>query len=141
MLLTDEEHKDNSIIKQVWIYIRVSTFDQAINGTSLETQEVALRKWVELDSDKWWVLAPNGVYIDDGYSGAKWREERPAYNRMLTDIENGNINVILVYKLDRLARSTHLIEEALLLFAEYNVKFFSKDDGINNSNETSRFLI
>lgn len=141
MQLTDEDFKDNSIIKQVWIYIRVSTFDQAINGTSLETQEAALRKWVELESDKWWVLASNGVYIDDGYSGAKWREERPAYNRLLTDIERGNINVVLVYKLDRLARSSKIIEDALLTFADYNVKFFSKDDGINNANETSKFLI
>ena len=56
------------------------------------------------------------LYIDPGYSGAKM--ERPALQKMLSDIKKGLVDLVLVYKLDRLSRSQkdtlYLIEDVFL---------------------------
>lgn len=79
-------------------YLRVSTQEQAANGSSLEAQQnrlQALATGTERHISE--------VYRDDGYSAGSLR--RPALQRLLADIRSGTISALYVSKLDRLSRS------------------------------------
>ena len=78
--------------KRAAIYVRVSTNDQ-----NLAMQEEELRQYCER---RGWQSIP---YRDRGQSGAK--QDRPALNSLLSDLRKRKIDVILVWSLDRLARS------------------------------------
>jgi DNA invertase Pin-like site-specific DNA recombinase len=78
--------------KSAAIYLRVSTLEQ-----ETDMQEVELRDYVE---KRGWTYV---VYRDKGESGAK--DNRPALNSMLNDLRRRKIDVVVVWKLDRLARS------------------------------------
>jgi DNA invertase Pin-like site-specific DNA recombinase len=78
--------------KRAAIYVRVSTTDQ---DTGL--QETELRQYVE---SRGWECV---IYQDKAQSGAK--NDRPALNAMLTDMRRRKFSVVVVWKLDRLARS------------------------------------
>src|ERR1041384_4753007 len=76
--------------------LRVSTEDQAENGTSLETQELAcLRKAAELNAQ---VVT---IYRDEGVSGALYHT-RAGMQAALADIEAGKANLLIVYSISRL---------------------------------------
>lgn len=84
------------------IYIRWSTDDQG-TGTTLDVQrEGCLKKAGEHGL----TISPEHIFIDDGVSGAK--ENRPALNRLNRAIQNGSITTVIVYRLDRLARSPYV---------------------------------
>ena len=91
------------------IYIRWSTDDQG-TGTTLQEQRETCLRWA---SERGLTVAPEHIFIDDGISGAKL--DRPALNRMNRLVEARTINLVIVYKLDRLARRPYvayrLIEE------------------------------
>ncbi|HYF90950.1 MAG TPA: recombinase family protein [Symbiobacteriaceae bacterium] len=87
---------------QAAIYIRWSTEDQG-TGTTLEVQRDSCLKYA---AAKGWTVAPEHIIIDDGISGAK--ESRPALNRLNHAIGQGAVSTVIVYKLDRLARSPYL---------------------------------
>jgi DNA invertase Pin-like site-specific DNA recombinase len=78
--------------KSAGIYVRVSTSEQ---DTSL--QETELREYVE---KRGWTYV---LYRDKGESGAK--DNRPALNTLLNDLRRRKLDVVVVWKLDRLARS------------------------------------
>lgn len=83
--------------KRAAIYVRVSTAEQE---TAL--QESELREYCER---RGWESV---LYRDRGQSGAK--QDRPALNQLLTDLRKRKVDVILVWSLDRLARSLkHLL--------------------------------
>ncbi len=78
--------------KKAAIYVRVSTVEQ-----DTDLQETELRQYVE---SRGWECV---VYRDKGQSGAK--NDRPALNQMLNDLRRRKFDVMVVWKLDRLARS------------------------------------
>lgn len=84
------------------IYIRWSTDDQG-SGTTLDRQREACLK---LAADRGLTVQPQHIFIDDGVSGAEMN--RPALNRMRRLIEAGIISLVIVYKLDRLARRPYI---------------------------------
>lgn len=84
------------------IYIRWSTDDQS-TGTTLEVQREGCMKWL---ASKGLSITPEFIFIDEGVSGAK--VSRPALNRLNRLIEQGFVNLVVVYKLDRLSRRTGL---------------------------------
>ena len=92
--------------KRAAIYVRVSTNEQDTN-----VQETELREYAE---HRGWSFT---IYRDHGHSGAK--ESRPALNAMLSDLRKRKADVVVVWALDRLARSLkHLLtiaEECRLL--------------------------
>ena len=104
------ELMENKVIR-VGGYIRVSTQEQAKEGYSIPAQTKCLKSYC---SARNWIL--HELYIDPGYSGAKM--ERPALQKMLSDIKKGLVDLVLVYKLDRLSRSQkdtlYLIEDVFL---------------------------
>src|SRR6476469_4577924 len=85
------------------IYTRKSSeegLDMEFN--SLDAQREACEAYVASQKPEGWVLVPDR-YDDGGFSGGTL--ERPALQRLLADIEAGRVDVIVVYKIDRLSRS------------------------------------
>jgi len=85
------------------IYTRKSTeegLEQDYN--SLHAQRDACAAYILSQAGEGWSLSPE-VYDDGGYSGGSM--ERPALKRLMADIEAKKIDVVVVYKVDRLTRS------------------------------------
>lgn len=117
------------------IYIRVSTEDQAKDGFSIHAQREKLTKYAE--ANDWDIF---DYYVDDGISG-KNLEGRPEVTRLLKDIEDGKINNILIYKLDRLTRSVRDLIYLIELFEKHNCTFNSQTEKIDTSNAVGRMFV
>lgn len=111
--------------KRVFIYIRVSTSEQAEEGYSLSEQQERLIKYAEAMG---WTIVR--VFIDPGYSGATL--ERPGLDELIASIKETDI--VLVDKLDRLSRSLfdtlYLIQK---VFEPAGVAFVSKNEAFDTS--------
>lgn len=119
---------------RVVLYIRVSTLEQ-VEGYSISEQTERLKKFCEA---KEWTIV--NTYVDPGYTGANLK--RPAMTRMIEDIERGGIDVVLVYKLDRLSRSQkdtlYLIED---IFLKNNVNFVSMNESFDTTTPLGKAMI
>lgn len=85
------------------IYTRKSTeegLDKEFN--SLEAQREACESYIKSQMHEGWKLIPT-VYDDGGYTGGNM--DRPALQALMADIKAGKVDVIVVYKVDRLSRS------------------------------------
>lgn len=108
------DKKEEWILKKnAAIYCRVSTEDQAREGYSLGEQLEKLK-----DLCKFRDYNVYGVYEDAGIS-AKDMEHRPQFKKMLEDVKNHNVNVIVAYKLDRLTRSVRDLEVLITELEKY----------------------
>lgn len=120
---------------RVFIYIRVSTQEQATEGYSLGEQEERLKKYC--DAMGWMIV---DVYKDGGFSGGNL--DRPALKSMIREIEKGSADIVLVDKLDRLSRSQfdtlYLIQE---VFGKHNVSFVSRAESFDTSTPFGRAMI
>ena len=87
-------------MKHVFLYIRVSTEEQAIHGLSIEAQTAALEEWALVNRHK--VV---GVYTDAGISARKPATKRPALQRLLADAQAGKGDLVVFTKLDRWFRN------------------------------------
>ena len=106
------------------LQIRVSTLEQAIEGYSLAAQEKKLREYVKF---KGYEIV--GVYRDDGYSGASLN--RPGLRRLMSDIEADKLDIVLIYKQDRLTRSVKDLLNLLDVFDKHNVALYSITENID----------
>lgn len=116
------------------IYVRVSTDEQAKEGYSLAAQEERLRAYAL--SQDWEVIK---LYKDEGRSAKDL--ERPELRKMLNDIKSGLIDVVLVYKLDRLTRSVLDLYKLLEEFDKHEVKFKSATEVYDTTTATGRLFI
>jgi site-specific DNA recombinase len=87
-------------VKRVFLYIRVSTEEQAIHGLSIEAQTAALEEWACSNRHK--VV---GTYVDAGISARKPASKRPELQRLLDDVRAGAGELIVFTKLDRWFRN------------------------------------
>jgi len=117
------------------IYVRVSTEEQAKEGFSIKAQQDKLRDYIKI---KGWELYD--VYIDDGISG-KNITDRPAINRLIADIIKKNVENALVFKIDRLTRSTKDLISLMDLFNENNCAFNSLMESIDTHTPSGRMFI
>lgn len=121
--------------KKVFIYIRVSTTEQAEEGYSLGEQEERLKKYCEAMD---WEVAK--VYCDPGYSGSNI--DRPALKQLIKAIENSEADIVLVDKLDRLSRSQFdtlfLIQK---VFNTNDVAFVSRAEAFDTSTPFGRAMV
>jgi site-specific DNA recombinase len=126
--------KEPSMIKAA-AYIRVSTDEQAESGYSLQLQRERITAQI---TAKGWELY--NTYEDGGQSGGKL--ERPALQEMLSDIDAGEIQAVVIYKLDRLSRkqrdTMYLIEDR---FLAKNVELLSISESLDTSSPTGRAMI
>lgn len=75
------------------------------------------------------------VYADRGFSGKN--TDRPEFNRMMADIENGLVENVIVWKLDRISRSVADFAQMMAKFKSHNVKFISKNEPIVNTGNSA----
>ena len=87
-------------MKRVFLYIRVSTEEQAIHGLSIEAQTAALTKWAQENRHK--VI---GIYTDAGISARKPASKRPELQKLLEDVKSGKGDLVVFTKLDRWFRN------------------------------------
>src|SRR5262245_29121470 len=105
------------------IYTRKSTeegLDQEFN--SLDAQREAAEAYIRSQQHEGWSCLPQH-YDDGGFSGGTL--ERPALTRLLADIEAGDIDIVLAYKVDRLSRSLLDFAKIGETFDRHGVSFVS----------------
>jgi len=114
---------------------RVSTQEQALNGHSIGEQIERMKAYCKAMG---WTVYDE--YIDAGYSGSN--TDRPALQRIISDIHAGRIDKVLVYKLDRLSRSQkdtlELIED---VFLASGVDFVSISENFDTTTPFGRAMI
>ena len=121
--------------KKCLLYSRVST-EMQVDGYSLEAQKNCLKRFAEREE-----MMVVDAYEDAGKSG-KSIEGRPAFKRMLSDIENGkNVDYVLVYKLSRFGRNAADILNSLALLQTYDVNLICIEEGIDSSQTSGKLLI
>ncbi|MDF2605890.1 MAG: Resolvase domain protein [Bacillales bacterium] len=119
---------------RVAIYRRVSTDIQAEKGFSLEAQKLKLEQFAS--SQDWTIVAD---YCDDGYSAKSL--ERPAIQKLITDVKKREFDVVLILRLDRLVRSVVNLHELLNLFEKYDVKFKSSTETYDTTTPSGKMFI
>jgi len=120
-------------MKKVAIYIRVSTQEQAMEGYSIKGQRDKLVSYCKL---RGWEIFD--IYIDGGYSGTNM--DRPGLKKLLDNLDC--IDVVLVYKLDRLSRNQRdilfLVEEK---FLKNGIDFVSIQENFDTSTPFGRAIL
>jgi putative DNA-invertase from lambdoid prophage Rac len=114
--------------KRVGIYARVSTTDQSC--------ELQLREMLAFVTARGWDLA--GVYEDTGASGTTTR--RPQFQKLLHDARARRLDVIVVWKLDRWARSLSATVTILAELQELGCEFVSLRDNLDLSTSAGRLF-
>jgi len=111
------------------IYARCST----LNGQNPEMQLSELRAFCER---RGWPVG--GEYVDAGVSGSK--EHRPQLDRLLADCRRRRVDVVLVYRYDRFARSLRQLVNALEDFRSLGIDFISLHEGVDTSTPNGRLV-
>jgi site-specific DNA recombinase len=101
------------------IYTRKSTeYNLELAFNSLDAQREACAAYIKSQAHEGWRLIP-GRYNDGAFSGASL--ERPALQQLLADVRAGDIDIVLVYKVDRLTRSLADFAKLIELFDAHSV--------------------
>ena len=110
------------------IYARVSTVAQTTKNQLLELREVARKNG--------WVIVEE--LTDDGISGAKGRNERPAFNRLHKMIQDREIDVVLTWSIDRLGRSIQDLVALMGVLEQNRVELYSHQQAIDTRTPAGR---
>jgi site-specific DNA recombinase len=121
------------------IYTRVST-DQGLEQdfNSLDAQYDACQAYIRSQAHAGWTLL-RAKYADGGFSGGN--TDRPALQRLLNDVRAGKVDVIVVYKVDRLTRSLADFAKLIELFDKHNVYFVSVTQQFNTTTSMGRLTL
>lgn len=121
------------------IYTRVST-DQGLEQefNSLDAQREASEAYIKSQAHEGWVCLRD-AYDDGGYSGGSM--ERPALQRLLAYVRAGKLDVIVVYKVDRLTRSLADFAKLVELFDAHQVSFVSVTQSFNTTTSMGRLTL
>ena len=129
----------NRAKKRCAIYTRKSSdegLDQSFN--SLDAQREAGEAYVKSQAHEGWTIIPT-CYDDGGYSGGTM--ERPALQRLLADIDAGLVDVVVVYKIDRLTRSLPDFARIVERFDAHEVSFVSVTQAFNTTSSMGRLTL
>ena len=121
------------------IYTRKSTeegLDQDFN--SLQAQRESCAAYVMSQTHEGW-NALNTLYDDGGFSGGNM--ERPGLQRLMSDIEAGQIDIVVVYKVDRLTRSLADFAKLVEVFDKHSVSFVSVTQAFNTTSSMGRLTL
>jgi DNA invertase Pin-like site-specific DNA recombinase len=121
------------------IYTRKSSeegLEQEFN--SLDAQREACEAYVESQRHEGWGVLPQ-LYDDGGFSGATI--DRPALQRLLADVAAGTIDVVVVYKVDRLTRSLSDFAKIVEIFDKRQVSFVSVTQAFNTTTSMGRLTL
>lgn len=120
------------------IYTRKShdVMESAFN--SLDAQRESAENYIASQKLNGWVALPDH-YDDGGFTGGNM--ERPALKQLLADVENGKIDCVLVYKIDRLSRSLIDFTKLIELFNKHNVSFISVTQHFSTIDSAGRMML
>ena len=116
--------------KKAVIYVRVST-----DGQTTENQRLAL---VQVAEKSGWEIV--GVYEDHAVSGAKGREQRPAYDRLCKDATRREFDVVMAWSVDRLGRSLQHLVAFLGELHAVGVDLFLHQQGIDTTTPAGKAM-
>jgi DNA invertase Pin-like site-specific DNA recombinase len=125
--------------KRCAVYTRKSTsagLDQEFN--SLDAQREACERYIENQACLGWQLIPE-AYDDGGFTGANL--ERPGFARLMQDIEAGKIDVVVVYKVDRLSRSLLDFARVMDRFNRAGAAFVSVTQNFSTADAMGRLTL
>ena len=106
--------------------------------TSLDAQRLAGENYIASQAHEGWICLPT-QYNDGGFSGGNL--ERPALKQLFTDIRDGLIDCIVVYKIDRLSRSLMDFCSIIPLLNDHQVSFVSVTQSFNTSNAMGKLML
>lgn len=121
------------------VYTRKSTeegLDQNFN--SLDAQRDACENFIASQKSEGWVLSRER-YDDGGFSGGNM--DRPGLKKLLDDVRSGLVDIIVVYKIDRLSRSLADFAKLVEIFDEHKVTFVSVTQSFNTTTSMGRLTL
>jgi site-specific DNA recombinase len=130
---------ERKVVQRCAVYTRVSTdssLDQDFN--SLDNQREASEAYIKSQAHEGWKLVRER-YDDSGFSGGSM--ERPALQKLLDDVRARKIDVIVVYKVDRLTRSLADFAKLVELFDAHGVSFISVTQAFNTTTSMGRLTL
>ena len=125
--------------KRCAVYCRVSTderLDQSFN--SLDAQKDSGLAYIASQRAEGWIPVSDD-YDDGGFSGGSM--DRPALKRLMQDIEGGLIDIVVVYKIDRLTRSLADFSKMVEVFERRSVSFVSVTQQFNTTTSMGRLML
>ncbi|MCG3187358.1 MAG: hypothetical protein IOMNBAOH_01969 [Rhodocyclaceae bacterium] len=125
--------------KRCAVYARVSSderLDQSFN--SIDAQREAGVAYIASQRAEGWIVAGDD-YLDPGYSGGNM--DRPGLKRLMADIEAGRIDIVVVYKIDRLTRSLADFARLIEVFERRRVSFVSVTQQFNTTTSMGRLML
>ena len=121
------------------IYTRKSTeHNLDLEFNSLDAQREACEAYIKSQAHEGWRLVPDR-YDDGAFSGASL--ERPALQKLLADVRSGKIDIVVVYKVDRLTRSLADFAKLVELFDQHAVSFVSVTQSFNTTSSMGRLTL
>ena len=121
------------------IYTRKSTeHNLDLEFNSLDAQREACEAYIKSQAHEGWRLIPDR-YDDGAFSGASL--DRPALQELLTEVRAGKIDIIVVYKVDRLTRSLADFAKLVELFDQHSVSFVSVTQSFNTTSSMGRLTL
>ena len=117
-------------MKKVCLYVRVSTQTQTTENQIQALKEVAERSGYEIVK----------IYSDDGISGSKGREDRPALNQMMKDAVNRQFEMVMCWSIDRLGRSITNLIEIMNELNELKIDMFFSQQSIDTQTSSGRMI-
>ncbi|MBP9854148.1 MAG: recombinase family protein [Candidatus Omnitrophica bacterium] len=125
-------------ITKCFVYARVSTDEQASGQySSIDSQVDICKHYIEIQKEKGWHFVAS--YTDPGFSGKNL--ERPGIQQVISDIKQGKIDVLIVYKIERLVRSIKDFYMLWDLFEAHNVTFVSATQQFDSSNAMGKLML
>lgn len=117
-------------MKRAALYLRVSTKDQTTDNQRLELERVA--------NAKGWSIIE--VYEDQGISGTKGRDKRPAYDRLLKDAARSKYDLVMAWDVSRLGRSLAGLVQALDDLQSNRVDLYLHQQALDTTTPSGRAL-
>ena len=121
------------------VYTRKSTnqgLDQEF--TSLDAQREACISYIASQKNEGWIALPE-IYDDGGFTGANM--DRPSLQKLLSEIKEGRVDCVVVYKVDRLSRSLLDFSKLLEFFDKNNVVFVSITQAFNTCTSMGKLTL
>lgn len=121
------------------IYTRKSTeegLDQEFN--TLDAQRESAEAYIASQRHEGWIALPD-LYDDGGFTGGNM--DRPALKRLMRDVEDGKVDCIVVYKVDRLSRSLLDFSRIMEALEKNNAKFVSVTQQFNTTHSMGRLTL
>ena len=105
---------------------------------SIENQHESIQSFIASHKHEGWT-ALDERYDDNGFTGSN--TNRPSLQKLINDIKEGKVNMVIVYKLDRLSRSLVDFVQILKFFDEHGVAFASITQPIDTSTSTGKLML